>query len=260
MKIKILSLIILMFMLVNVGTSAESKDSYSCGVNWYVRRSGNKRPEISEEQKVIEKYDGYYIDKKLGDDSSKKRIYLTFDAGYENGNISKVLDVLKEKNVSAAFFILNHLVLSNTELVKRMACEGHLVCNHTKDHCDITKLESDDIIKNLSSLEKVYEEKTGMKRAKYFRFPEGRYSEKSLKTIKDLGYKTVFWSFGYADWDNENQPDIQYAIDKIISNTHNGEVILLHPTSETNAKILGELIEKWREMGYSFGTLDELVI
>lgn len=229
------------------------------GVSWYIKRSGNKRPQISSEQQMIEKYDGYYIDKKLSDESQQKKIYITFDAGYENGNVEKILDILKEKRVPAAFFVLDHLILKNTELVKRMAGEGHLVCNHTKNHKDLTKCTKEEIVKNVTDLEKIYEQKTGEKMAMYFRFPEGKYDESSLRCISELGYKTIFWSFGYADWDNENQPDLSKSYKKIIENTHNGEVILLHPTSSTNAELLPRLIDKWRDMGYSFGTLDELV-
>ena len=139
-----------------------------------------------------------------------------------------------------------------------MANEGHTVCNHTKNHKDLTKCSFDEIRKNLSDLEKIYEQKTGKIMSKYFRFPEGRFNEATLKYINELGYKTVFWSFGYEDWDNNRQPSCEKAIQKIIANTHNGEVILLHPTSTTNAEILPRLIDLWIDMGYSFGTLDQL--
>lgn len=256
MKIKILNVLMLVIMLFSVTHQSAFAD---CGTNWYVKRCGNKQPAIENEQKIIEKYNGYYIDKKHGDDSEKKIIYLTFDAGYENGNVEAILNVLKEKSVPAAFFILDHIILKNTDIVLRMANEGHLVCNHTKNHKDLTELGDDEIIKNVTDLEKIYEEKTGMKMAKYFRFPEGKYSEKALSVINDLGYKSIFWSFAYEDWDNGRQPSADKAIRKILDNTHNGEVILLHPTSATNAKILPNLIDAWRDMGYSFGTLDDLV-
>ncbi len=257
MKKKVIILMILTAVFLNIFSSGVFADSNA--VNWFVKRSGNKQPEIIGEQHIIEKYNGYYIDKKLSDDSAEKRIYLTFDAGYENGNIEKILNILKEKYVPAAFFLLDHVVLKNTDLVIRMANEGHLVCNHTKNHKDLTTLTKDEIIKNLTDLEKIYEEKTGMTMSKYFRFPEGRYNEESLKIINDMGYKSIFWSFGYDDWDNNKQPCPQKAMEKILNNTHNGEVILLHPTSETNAIILSDLIDEWRSMGYTFGTLDDLV-
>ena len=228
------------------------------GISWYVKRNGNKRPTASAEQQLIEKYNGYYIDKKLSDASEKKVIYLTFDAGYENGNVEKILNTLKEKNVTAAFFLLDHIILKNTELVKRMNDEGHFVCNHTKNHKDLSKLTREEITDNIKDLEKIYEQKCDASMKKYFRFPEGKYSEDALKVINELGYKTIFWSFGYADWDDNKQPAPDASLKKVLSNTHNGAVILLHPTSATNAEILPLLIDEWRNMGYSFGNLDEL--
>lgn len=256
-KIKALALLLLAAIVLNAFTLAVFAESE--GVNWYVKHSGNSRPDIDKAQRIIEKYNGYYIDKKVSDTSDKKILYLTFDAGYENGNVSKILDILRDKNVPAAFFLLDHIILKNTDVVMRMTNEGHLVCNHTKNHKDMSTQTKEQIINNLCDLEKIYEQKCGLVMSKYFRFPEGRYSEESLKTVSEMGYKIIFWSFGYPDWDDTKQPNPQKAIDKILKNTHNGEVILLHPTSETNAKILPTLIDKWREMGYSFGTLDELV-
>ena len=236
--------------------SASASDG---GVNWYIKRNGNNQPELPKEHSVIEKYNAYYIDKKLDDTSQTKRIYLTFDAGYENGNVKKILDTLKEKNVPGAFFILDHIIRKNTDLVLRMANEGHTVCNHTTNHKDMSTLSREEIKTNLTALERTYEDLTRLKMARYFRFPEGRYSENALASVNELGYKTIFWSFGYADWDDRSQPDAEASKKKILDNTHNGAVILLHPTSSTNAKILPELIDEWRAMGYGFGTLDELV-
>lgn len=250
------ALILIVTILLNFTITASASDG---GVNWYIKRAGNKQPELPKEHSVIEKYNAYYIDKKLDNTSETKKIYLTFDAGYENGNVAKILDTLKEKNVPGAFFILDHIIRKNTDLVLRMANEGHTVCNHTTNHKDMSKLKKDEIINNLTALEKTYGELTGLKMAKYFRFPEGRYSEDALAAVNELGYKTIFWSFGYADWDDKSQPNAETSKKKILENTHNGAVILLHPTSKTNAEILPELIDEWRSMGYSFGTLDELV-
>lgn len=259
MKNKLITLLLLVAAVFNVFTFSSFASCEGEGINWYIKRSGNKQPQIPPEHSIIEKYDGYYIDKKVDDSSDKKVIYLTFDAGYENGNVEKILNTLKEKNVPAAFFILDNIVLKNTDLICRMANEGHLICNHTKNHKDLSTLTKEEIIKNVTDLEKIYEQKTGMKMAKYFRFPEGRYDEEAMAVISELGYKTIFWSFAYPDWDNNKQPDCEKAIEKILKNTHNGEVILLHPTSATNAEILPTLIDEWRNMGYIFGTLDELV-
>ena len=226
---------------------------------WYVRRNGNKQPMFSSSQSSVIANGGYYLDTSLSDSSEEKRIYLTFDFGYENGNVERIADILKEYSVPAAFFVLDNPILKNTELVCRLADDGHLICNHTKNHKDLTACSADEIEKNLTSLEKIYEQNTGKALAKYFRFPEGKYSHDAMKVISDMGYKTVFWSFAYDDWDNSRQPDKNKAIKKVLDNTHNGAVMLFHPTSTVNADIFPTLIQSWKNMGYSFGTLDELV-
>ncbi len=238
-----------------ISSTVLAKDN---GYAWYVKRNGNSRPNLQSEQSLIYKYDGYFIDKKVTDTDVKKVLYLTFDLGYENGNTARILDVLKQENVPAAFFILDNIVLKNTDLVTRIADEGHLVCNHTKNHKNLSFSKEEEIAKNLTDLEKIYEEKCGRQMSKYFRFPEGKYSEHALSCIQKLGYKTIFWSFAYEDWDNSRQPNPQKSINKILQNTHNGAVMLFHPTSKTNADIFPTLISKWKEMGYSFGTLDDL--
>ena len=178
--------------------------------------------------------------------------------GYENGNTEKILNVLKEYNIKAAFFILDNIILKNTDLVTRMSEDGHLICNHTKNHKNLSRSSEKEIRENITVLEELLQERTGIVMAKYFRFPEGRYSESALKAVKSLGYKSIFWSFAYEDWDNAHQPDLEKAYQKIISNTHNGAVMLFHPTSATNAAIFSRLVDSWKAMGYNFGTLDEL--
>lgn len=226
----------------------------NCAYSWYFKHtSEGKRPPIPGEMSFIENHGGYFIG------ADEPVIYLTFDAGYENGNVEKILDVLKEENVPGAFFILDNLVEKNTDLVLRMADEGHTVCNHTAKHRDMTTVTTqEEFARELSQMEQIYKDATGRELAKYYRPPEGKFNESNLEWADSLGYKTIFWSFAYADWDNGNQISPERAIEKIISETHNGEVILLHPTSKTNAEILSTLIKTWREMGYRFGTLDEL--
>ncbi len=228
------------------------------GISFFVKRNGNMRPIKTRELGEIEALGAYYIDKSKTDTDDDKVIYITFDAGYENGNIEKTLDILKEKQVPAAFFVLKYIVLKNTDLVKRMSDEGHLVCNHTKNHKDISTFSKEEIKSDLFDLDEAYKEKTGKDMARYFRFPEGKYSKRAIGLVNELGYTTVFWSFAYADWDNDKQPDKNKAYELIMNNTHNGEVILLHPTSSVNVELLPTLIDKWRKMGYRFGTLDEL--
>lgn len=227
---------------------------------WYVKRNKDHRqPLLDPAYAYIEKYDAYYVDRRHGDSEEERVLYLTFDAGYENGNVAKILDTLKAEAVPGAFFILDHLIKKNKELVLRMKEEGHLVCNHTLRHRDMSKITDEaEFARELSGLSELYEREIGAKMAPYYRPPEGRFSEENLAAAKKLGYKTIFWSLAYADWDNANQPTQEAAIKKILENTHNGAVILLHPTSATNAAILPTLIREWRRMGYRFGTLDEL--
>ncbi len=234
--------------------------SASAAQNWYcVRNKNHLQPIFGSDLSYVENYGGYYIDSRHGDANEEKVIYLTFDAGYENGNVEKILDVLKEKQAPAAFFVLGHLVSENTSLVIRMADEGHLVCNHTDKHPDMTKKTTlEEFSSELEALETLYKEKTGREISKYFRPPEGRFNAETLKFAQSLGYKTVFWSFAYADWDNSKQMSEAEAKSKILDNVHNGAVILLHPTSATNAAILGDVIDSLRNMGYTFGTLDGL--
>lgn len=228
--------------------------------NWYcVRNSEHKQPNAAPELLFVERYGGFYVDKDHTDGSADKVIYLTFDAGYENGNVEKILNVLKEEEVTGAFFILSNLIKKNPELVKRMADEGHTVCNHTSTHRDMSRVLSiDEFSAETEKLEREYEALVGLQMPKYFRYPEGRFSEQSMKYASELGYKSIFWSFAYADWDNAKQPSPEAAKKKIMDNIHNGEVMLLHPTSATNAAILGDVIRELKAGGYRFGTLDEL--
>ena len=226
--------------------------------NWsIIRQKDHKQPEIESRYNYVSKYNAYYLDKNATEDD--KVIYLTFDAGYENGNIEKILDVMKSHDVKGAFFILDNLIIKNTELVKRMNKEGHLVCNHTAKHRDMTKIKNiEDFSSELDKLNYIYKEYIGEEMPKYYRPPEGKFNELNLDFANQLGYKTIFWSFAYADWDNNKQPNEEWAINKILENTHNGMIILLHPTSATNANILDRLITEWKKEGYRFGTLDEL--
>ncbi|MBQ9428111.1 MAG: polysaccharide deacetylase family protein [Clostridia bacterium] len=230
------------------------------GLSWYFKKNGeHKQPLLDSGQTFINGYHCYYVDKNHGDDCVDKVIYLTFDAGYENGNVEKILDTLKEKNVKAAFFVLSHLITADTELVRRMADEGHLVCNHTMSHRDMTRAKTRaEFEKELLGLEKLYAEKIGGEMPKYYRPPEGRISEDNLKILEEMGYKTILWSFAYADWDNQHQMSPEKALEKLNNGLHNGEILLLHPTSATNAAILGGFLDGLIERGYRFGTLDEL--
>ncbi len=225
---------------------------------WFFKKSENGCPPPEPaEFSFIEKYGGKWLDKNASE--KDKVIYLTFDAGYENGNVKRVLDALDKEGVKGTFFILENLINREPDLVKRMFENGHTVANHTAKHPDMSKICDKKIFKKqLTDLEDKCREKLGFEVSKYFRPPEGRFSEMTLDYLNSLGYKTVFWSFAYADWDNDHQPAPEMAKEKILKATHNGMVLLLHPTSGTNAEILPELITEWKKMGYRFGTMDEL--
>ena len=202
----------------------------------------------------LRKLDAAYIG-----DTTKKVLYLTFDAGYENGCTETILDVLKEHQVKAAFFLVGNYIEKNADLVRRMADEGHIVANHTMHHYDMSKLtDKEAFSRELTDLEELYKQTTGQEMPKFYRPPQGIYSEENLKLAKELGYKTVFWSLAYVDWNNDSQPTREQAFAKLLPRTHDGAVVLLHSTSKTNAEILDELLSKWEEQGYSFGSVEEL--
>ncbi len=202
----------------------------------------------------LKKYNAVYIG-----DTSKKEICLTFDAGYENGCTGKILDVLKKHQVPGAFFLVGNYIEKNADLVRRMVDEGHLVGNHTMHHYDMSKIsDKAAFTKELSDLEVLFKETTGKEMPKYYRPPQGIYSEENLKMASEMGYRTVFWSLAYVDWNNDSQPTKEQAFAKLLPRIHNGAVVLLHSTSTTNAEILDELLTKWKAQGYTFTTVDAL--
>ena len=202
----------------------------------------------------LAQYDAAYIG-----DTTQKVLYLTFDAGYENGCTEKILDTLKKHEVKAAFFLVGNYIEKNADLVRRMVAEGHTVGNHTMHHPDMSAISDQSAFaKELQDLESLYKETTGEEMARFYRPPQGVYSEDNLRMAKELGYKTVFWSLAYVDWNNDAQPTKEQAFAKLLPRTHPGAVVLLHSTSKTNAEILDELLTKWKEEGYRFGTVEEL--
>ncbi len=192
-------------------------------------------------------------------DTQKNVIYLTFDAGYENGCTAQILDTLKEHGISAAFFLVGNYIQQNPDLVRRMVAEGHTVGNHTMHHYDMSKIsDADAFQKELEDLEELFQQTTGQEMEKYYRPPQGIYSESNLRNAQKLGYRTVFWSLAYVDWKNDDQPTADAAFSKLIPRIHPGAVVLLHSTSKTNAQILDELLTKWEDLGYSFAPISEL--
>lgn len=205
---------------------------------------------------LITKQDGYYLG-----NTNEKVLYLTFDEGYENGYTGKILDILKANNVPAAFFVVTPYIKTSSDLVKRMVNEGHLVCNHSTNHPSMasTALKGKDKFNyELENTAKIFKDLTGKDMPKFFRPPMGKYSELSLSYTKELGYKTIFWSFAYHDWDINKQPSHEYAKKMIMDRTHNGSIMLLHAVSKTNTEILDDVIKELKAKGYRFASLDEL--
>ncbi len=212
------------------------------------------RPTANESVEYLKNFDSYFVG-----DEGKKIIYLTFDSGYENGYTEKILDILKKNKVKATFFLVGSYLKKNPEIVKRIVKEGHIVGNHTMTHPDMSKIYSKEAFNTeLKAVEDIYSEITGKKMKKFYRPPEGKYNEENLKTAQELGYKTIFWSLAYRDFDIYNQPSKKEAFDKLIPRIHPGAIILLHNMSKTNVEILEELINKYKEMGYEFKNLDDL--
>ncbi len=230
---------------------AEQVETGAWGLSF---RTEGQAPVGPANSAVLSKYDAAFLG-----DIHEKKLYLTFDAGYENGCTAQILDILRKHQVSAAFFLVGNYMEQNPDLVRRMAAEGHTVGNHTMHHPDMSKIaDLEAFQKELGDLEALYFDITGQKLPKYYRPPQGTYSEKNLEMAQKLGYKTVFWSLAYVDWKNDDQPSAEFAFSKLLPRTHNGAVVLLHSTSQTNAEILDQLLTRWKEMGYTFGTLEEL--
>lgn len=226
--------------------------------NWFFQPKNDGTPagEPKEVLDLINKYSAYYLG-----DTSKKVIYLTFDEGYENGYSAKILDILKANNVKAAFFVTTPYVNSNKDLVKRMVDEGHLVCNHSNTHPSMAQSahNKEKFVKEFTVTEEAFKNATGGKdMPKFFRPPMGKYSELSLAYTQELGYKTIFWSFAYADWDPAKQPDPANAKNLIAKRTHNGAIVLLHAVSKTNTEILDSVIKDWKAQGYEIKPLTDL--
>ncbi len=202
----------------------------------------------------MKQYDAYYMS-----ENDEKILYLTFDCGYENGNTEAILDALKKHNAPAAFFVVGHYLESAPDLVKRMVEEGHVVGNHTYHHPDMSKISDPAAFqKEMDDVKALYKDITGQEMAMYYRPPQGKYSTANLKMAKELGYSTFFWSLAYVDWNVDSQPSHEEAFKKLCGRVHPGAVVLLHNTSKTNGEILDELLTKWEEMGYRFGTLKDL--
>lgn len=221
--------------------------------SWYFVANNNNTQPQGNGSVALNKYNAYYVG-----NPNEKKIYLTFDEGYENGYTSKILDVLKAKNVKAAFFVTKPYIESDPELVKRMVAEGHLVGNHSVKHLSSPTLSDSQLKNELTETAQAFEKVTGQAMPKVFRPPMGEYSERTLAVTSNMGYKTVFWSFAYKDWITTAQPGKDVAYNTVMSKYHNGAVLLLHAVSKSNTEALGDIIDSLRAKGYTFDTLNNL--
>ena len=208
-------------------------------------------PNLKDEE--LNPYGAYYHG-----NLNRKVIYITFDAGYENGNTRPILQALKNHNAPATFFVVGPYIENHPELIKQMVEEGHTVGNHTYNHPDMSKKGKEEFMKQLARTSNRYEKVTGEKMPLFYRPPEGKFSTENLEWANELGYKTILWSSAYVDWNTDEQPSHEYAFRKIGERTFDGAIFLLHSTSATNAEILDEQLTKWENMGYSFGDINNL--
>ncbi|MBS7302890.1 MAG: polysaccharide deacetylase family protein [Lachnospiraceae bacterium] len=231
-------------------SSAKALTSENWGLGFSTE---GEAPTANETPEELKQWGAYYIG-----NQNEKKIYLTFDCGYENGNMESILDALKQADVKAAFFLVGNYLETEPELVKRMAEEGHIIGNHTYHHKDMSGLGEEEFKKELTDFEVKLKQITGKECDMFYRPPQGKYSTRSLQMAKNAGYKTIFWSLAYVDWYDDNQPTKEEAFSKLLKRIHPGAIVLLHSTSKTNGEILPELLQKWKDMGYTFGSLQEL--
>ena len=222
-------------------------------IEWGIKRNDNhEQPDVGKvNKKILEENKGICLG-----NSEKKYIYLTFDEGYEAGYTKQILEILKNNDVKATFFITAHYLNTQEELVKQMIDEGHIVGNHTVNHKSMPTLDEENVKKEVMDLHQAIYSKFQYE-MKYIRPPKGEFSEKSINVTNSLGYKTVMWSFAYEDWNENNQPNEEKSKKKILDNVHNGEIMLLHGNSKTNTNLLDTIIKEIKQMGYEFKSLDE---
>lgn len=260
-RIRILLLFLLAFLFGNL--AAYIRTSFSPQTvptaaegNWGLSFQQDGEPPVANASfEELKKYNAYYAE-----NTTEKKLYLTFDAGFENGNTPAILDALKKHDVKATFFVVGTYIKDNPDLVRRIHEEGHIIGNHTYHHPDMSQIATKESFeKELSDVESQYKEVVGEEMTKFYRPPQGKYNESNLQMAKDLGYHTFFWSLAYVDWYENNQPSKEEAFQKLLGRIHPGAIVLLHSTSKTNADILDELLTKWEEMGYEFASLETLI-
>jgi len=223
-------------------------------MRWYFAKPAEPHQPPGAQEKIdISQYGAYYLG-----DTTKKELFLTFDEGYENGYTEKILDVLLEKDVPAAFFVTKSYIRENSELIARMIDEGHVVGNHTIRHKSSPSLTEAEMIAELTGVAEYFKEATGLDMPPFFRPPMGEYSERVLSVTQEQGYYTIFWSFAYEDWKQDKQPGAAAALKRVTEGLHNGAILLLHAVSSSNAEAMADIIDSARDAGYEFKSLYQL--
>ena len=245
-KFKIFSIFVL---LITLFICIKTSDAYGFGVK---KNTNNLQPDIGYYKKILEDNNGIYVGNK-----NEKKVYLTFDCGYENGYTDRILDILENHNVPAAFFITGHYINSASQIVLRMKEDAHVVGNHSNKHKDITKLSEEEIKKEITSLDDMYFNLTKTHLDPFYRPPEGNFDDKSLSIVKKMGYTTLFWSLAYKDWNHQNS--VLYVTKEVSQNIHNGAIVLMHTVSEANALALESIIIKLKNDGYLFSNVYDLL-
>ena len=239
-------------------SNVRDKDTYYDYANnklaWWIKRDDNHQGSGCDDTVDISEYGAYYLD----ESTEEKVMYLTFDCGYENGYTEQILDVLKEENVPACFFVTKTYIRDNPDLTKRMKEEGHQVGNHTITHPSMPEISYEEIINEVNGCAEYMKEATGYPMDPYLRPPMGEYSERTLAITCDLGFKTIFWSMAYMDFDVNNQPGADYVINHFEKYHHSGAIILMHNVSSSNAEALKTVICNLKAEGYRFASLNEL--
>lgn len=255
MKRALVWFFVVVFTIVLPFTAAASPYSNK-SYDWYFKRGHDHGPATTEPEyaALLKKYGGIFQG-----NTNKKIIYLTFDNGYEQGYTAEILDELKKKHVSAAFFVTGHYLKTEPDLVKRMVNEGHIVGNHSWNHPDFTNVSNEKLKEQLQKVKDKYKEITGRNDMIYVRPPRGVFSERTMALTHKLGYIDVFWSLAFKDWETNNQKGWRYSYDNVMKQIHPGAILLLHTVSKDNAKALPKIIDTLREKGYKFKSLDYLM-
>lgn len=246
------------YMTLPIVNNVRDKDTYYDYSNeklaWWFKRNDNHQPSGCDDTIELSDYGAYYLD----ENTEEMVVYLTFDCGYENGYTDEILDVLKRQDVPACFFVTKTYIRDNVELTTRMKEEGHQVGNHTITHPSMPTKSYEEIMEEVNGTAEYMKEVTGYDMDPYLRPPMGEYSERTLAITQDLGFKTIFWSMAYVDYDVNNQPGADYVIEHFEKYHHNGAIILMHNVSSSNAEALETVIENLKAKGYRFASLNEL--